>query len=273
MPPVPSGAKYFRFSGKPDVKVYPFVRFLAKGVDKFPALKDKKILVFGDSISDTLVSLGGPERYPEYLKKMTECVIVPYAVSASGFGQDGSNSTYGNVDNKIWQQIELAHTNAETCDLIIVAAGTNDWDFGTPLGQFSDIELEDMVTPSFYFLVEKAIKKLASYFPTQRCLFVTPLPRNQERSGTWVDQHTTFAWQPNPLTDYAKAIKEVCAWHSIPVLDMMNDSNMRLESAEARLLWTEDGLHPTNYYAATIYAPMVIRELTRCLVPYYAQTL
>jgi hypothetical protein len=54
---------------------------------------------------------------------------------------------------------------------------------------------------------------------------------------------------------------------------MMNDSNMRLESAEARLLWTEDGLHPTNYYAATIYAPMVIRELTRCLVPYYAQTL
>lgn len=221
----------------------------------------KKILVFGDSISDTYST----NRYPTYVASLTGATQINYAVSSAGYAKNAlyPHSKWGQVDTKVYNMIEKAHNAGETCDLVIMAAGTNDWDFSAPLGQLSDIEQETMANPSFYWCVGKAIKNLIEYYPLASYLVIVPLPRNQP-SGSG-NQHTVKTSTGKTLVDYCQAIKDVCYWYSIPYLDMMNDSNLHLESPTAKTQWMPDGLHPSDAYAFQKFAPMVISRFSEIL--------
>jgi len=154
--------------------------------------------------------------------------------------------------------ITRAHNSGIIADFAIVSGGTNDWDFETPLGTISDILLNTMEIPTLYFSVAKSIKNLFEYYPLINYLFIIPLPRNQA-SGSG-NQHSNNDLGKT-LIDYCNAIKEVCNYYAIPYLDMINMANMHLESATALSAYTRDGLHPTDLYSETIFAPMVIKKI------------
>ena len=225
-------------------------------------LEGKDILVLGDSISDTQ---GTNYRYPYYIAQITGATQINYAVSSAGYAKNAlyPHPIWGQADTKVCDMVVKAHTNGIACDLVIMAAGTNDWDFAAPLGQLSDVELDTMTNPTFYWYVAKAIKNLIEYYPMATYLVIIPLPRNQP-SGSG-NQHTVKTATGKTLIDYCNAIKEVCYWFSIPYLDMMQDSNLHLESATAKAQWMPDGLHPSSLYASSIFAPMVINRFNELL--------
>ena len=157
--------------------------------------------------------------------------------------------------------IEKAHLAEEEAAFIVVAGGTNDWDFQTPIGTMADIELDTMGTPSLYFGISKAIKNLLEYYPLVNYLFIIPTPRNQPTGAG--DQHTIRQDTGKTLMDICQIIRELCEYYSIPYLDMMKMSNMHLENEIARNKYTTDGLHPTDYYNEKIYAPLVIDMISK----------
>jgi lysophospholipase L1-like esterase len=50
----------------------------------------------------------------------------------------------------------------------------------------------------------------------------------------------------HPLCDYVKAIREVCEYYSIPVLDLYKESGMACNVREYCDLYAPDGLHPND---------------------------
>ena len=216
----------------------------------------KSILYFGDSITDT----SWANMYPYYIEQITGAKNINYAVASSGFGKDVMypHSVWGQENTATPSMITRAHNSGIIADFAIVSGGTNDWDFETPLGTISDILLNTMEIPTLYFSVAKSIKNLFEYYPLINYLFIIPLPRNQA-SGSG-NQHSNNDLGKT-LIDYCNAIKEVCNYYAIPYLDMINMANMHLESATALSAYTRDGLHPTDLYSETIFAPMVIKKI------------
>ena len=216
-------------------------------------LKNNNILFFGDSITKT----SGRNTFPYYVAKLCNATEINYGQGGSGFS--GSAPTVPN--SSIIDKIIESHNDNVQCDVIVVAGGTNDWDFGRDYGTFNDIFNDTMNNPSFYFNVAKSIKLLMEYYPLKQYLYVIPIPRNQPNGSG--NQHTQNSITQKTLVDYCNAIKEVCNYFSIPYLDMINISNMHLENEIARNMYTLDGLHPTDYYNEHIYAPLVANALKK----------
>ena len=216
-------------------------------------LKNNNILFFGDSITKT----SGRNTFPYYVAKLCNATEINYGQGGSGFS--GSAPTVPN--SSIIDKIIESHNDNVQCDVIVVAGGTNDWDFGRDYGTFNDIFNDTMNNPSFYFNVAKSIKLLMEYYPLKQYLYVIPIPRNQPNGSG--NQHTPNSITQKTLVDYCNAIKEVCNYFSIPYLDMINISNMHLENEIARNMYTLDGLHPTDYYNEHIYAPLVANALKK----------
>ena len=54
------------------------------------------------------------------------------------------------------------------------------------------------------------------------------------------------------LKDYVMAIKEVCEYYSIPVLDLYSESGLQPSVEIIKELYMPDGLHPSDKGAARI---------------------
>ena len=241
---------------------------IERAVKSFPS----KILFVGDSIADTHAT---PTAFPAWVASWTGCENINYAVASSGYSINAyyASATWGQENTRVCDMIEKAYTAGENPNFIVINAGTNDWDFAwdnylqkrVPFGTLADVLLDSMDTPTFYFYVAKAIKTAINRYPTAKILVNTPTPRYQIVSDSVVNQHSENSYSHKTLTDYSNAINEICEYFSIPVLDMMHDSNMHLESSTAREYNTVDGLHPSSAYAGNVFAPMVISRIKQLL--------
>ena len=133
-----------------------------------------------------------------------------------------------------------ARTMEKDADVVVVFGGTND--FGN--GQAHVGTFEDRDNRTFYGALHNLIQDLIKDYCNKTIVFITPLHRYNEESchGTWkpngVEQH--------PLKDYVYAIKEVCEYYSVPVLDLFAYGELCGNTPEWYVKYMPDGLHPND---------------------------
>lgn len=124
-------------------------------------------------------------------------------------------------------------------DVVVVFGGTNDFGNGqAPLGKFTD---RGMYT--FYGAVHFLIRALIEKYLGKQIVFMTPLHRwNENGEGAWKPDGV----KQMKLKDYAHAIKEVCEYYSVPVLDLFAEGELRGNTAEWYKQLMPDGVHPND---------------------------
>ena len=102
----------------------------------------------------------------------------------------------------------------DDADLVIIAAGTNDCNYSwTPFGDFTD-RTKNTFQGAMHLLCEGLIKK----YPGKMILFMTPIKRAQDMPTP----ESTNSYGKTQK-DYADAIKAICGYWGLPVLDMYNE--------------------------------------------------
>lgn len=147
----------------------------------------------------------------------------------------------------------LSRKKLRSIDLITVFGGTNDYGKNTPLGTPKD-GVEDA---TFYGYVKKTIEKInATKTKGAVVVFITPLKR-----GAFKDQpvYPNRNLVGSRLEDYVQVINDVCAAHSIPVIDLFHHSGLELGNLSK---YTKDNLHP-NAAGYRKLSKVVITELNR----------
>lgn len=192
--------------------------------------ENKKIVIYGDSISTTEFGGGG---YQQYLEKMIkDCEIYNFAVSSSGL-------TAGTPDSLV-KLLDCEDKLIENSDIVIIWHGTNDWYWGSELGN-SDSENENC----FYGAIKSVIKKIRSKSPFSKIVWLTPLHRFQAPDGckkceeAFVNKNKAG----NTLEDYCDAIISMSKRLSFPVIDMRTLTNFNEFNAS---LYQPDNIHPSK---------------------------
>lgn len=186
----------------------------------------KKIGVIGDSIT-----AGARVSYPD--KNFVELLgtvfaeSVNYGVSStllSGSGTSAMCNRYTSMSDDL--------------DIVAVFGGTNDWYTSAPLGTATDMD-----NTTFYGALNVMIPGLLSKYPEGDIVFITPM--NSAYGGKITDNQNSAG---ATMKQYVDAIKERCAYHGIPILDLFTKSGMDIAHVTAGgttwTHWTADGVHP-----------------------------
>ena len=201
-------------------------------------LRNIKANFLGDSITEGCGTSDPDYVYHAVLKR--ECGLA----EARNYGKGGTRiarqSEIKDPDGRDYDFLRRAEEMDEDADLIVVFGGTNDYGNGqAPLGELSD---DSMLT--FYGAVHTLCNNLAKKYPKAKIVFMTPLHRWNENGGlgTWKPEGVV----QHPLSAYARAIREVCAVHSVPVLDLFNDTELLIDKPDYYAQYAPDGLHPND---------------------------
>lgn len=165
-------------------------------------------------IGDSIVAGGDFDEYVTTALGMAE---TDYGIDGSTIGlkSDGTNGR---------NAICLRYVDmSNDADIIIVSAGTNDFQYSW--GTFGDISSTE--NTSFYGALKTLCEGLITKYPTKTICFTTPIKRAQPFDGE-TELTNNFSQNANgkTLRDYSEAIKEVCSYYSIPVLDMWSESGL-----------------------------------------------
>ncbi len=201
-------------------------------------LEGIKANFLGDSITEGCGTTSQENTYHGFLKR--NCGLA----EARNYGKGGTRiarqSEMKKPDPRDEDFIMRAQEMDPDADLIVVFGGTNDYGNGqAPLGEITDTSMF-----TFYGAVHTLCEKLKKKYPNGKIVFMTPLHRWNEcgGEGTWkpegVKQHN--------LSEYAKAIKEACAMHDVPVLDLFNEGEMPINDNDFRREYAPDGVHPND---------------------------
>lgn len=155
----------------------------------------------------------------------------------------------------IVDRIEEMDTDA---DLVVVAIGTNDFyymwsDFGT-------MSSRDKTT--FYGALHLVCQYLVETYHNKQIVFSNCIKRYQKTGqtrGTWdLEYPLTVSPAGHTLEDYNAAIKEVCAYYSIPVVDMYTLSGLN-PAFDPSLFADTNGMHTHPNEAGHIRMAEVIK--------------
>lgn len=218
----------------------------------------KRVAYFGDSITDPN-NKASKKKYWTFLNEWLG--ITPYVYAVSG---------------KRWDDIprqanKLKEAHGDDFDAIIILMGTNDYNAGTPLGEWFT-EKDDSVVAGIHepkhlvarkkqtFCMDKstyrgrmniALSTLKRMFPTKQIVLLTPL----HRGGFYANDKN---WQPTEdyrnlcgeyLKGYVDAVKEASYVWAVPVIDLNAASGlypMLDEHAQYFNKRDTDRLHPND---------------------------
>ena len=146
-----------------------------------------------------------------------------YGISSTTIAKKSSTDAsamcvrYANMDN--------------TADLVCVMGGVNDVWFNSQMGAFGDTDPN-----TFYGAMEVLCDGLLTKYPGKTIIFITPTEQNH--SGCNSANTTGYT-----ATDFANAMKRVCAKYSIPVYDANTCSGIYPINEASSNLYTTDKLH------------------------------
>ena len=195
---------------------------------------DTKAGFLGDSIT------GGqsPGEVPSTVVIKYYDVLATRLRLTSAVGEAWTGSAIGReasyVDKRFTKRYLLLPTDL---DIISVFGGTNDWSLNTVLGTMADAP-NDEDNVSFYGSLHFLCQGMVTRWPNGKFFFMTPTPQN--RTDVPYGMVNSLG---KTLADYVNAIKEVCAWYSIPVLDLFTQSGLYPFDEYQRSVWMLDGLH------------------------------
>ena len=200
-------------------------------------LKGLKINFLGDSITEGAGASAPEFNYVSVIGRNAELKEARnYGVGGTRIARQAKIEEGNPFDIDFIMRAEKMDDDA---DVVVVFGGTNDFGHGqAPLGDFDDRSVF-----TFYGALHTLALLLIKKYVGKPIVFLTPLHRLSEDGSE--------AWKPegvkqHPLCDYVKAIREVCEYYSIPVLDMYKDGNMPGNVWAYCEQYMPDGLHPND---------------------------
>ena len=124
--------------------------------------------------------------------------------------------------------------------MILVWYGTNDWYWGSPIG-----ELEDCGNGTFLGAVRTVVGEIRRKAPQAVFVWVTPLYRYQKSEGGALEgrAYETGNKTGNTLGDYWQAIWNASIYYGFPLIDMRRLSGIHEGNQE---FYLEDRVHPNK---------------------------
>ena len=160
--------------------------------------KDKVANFLGDS--QTEVNSHKTKTYHDWVKEILGLSRV------NNYGSSGTTIAKKNTSDNTAMCVRYANMD-NNADLICVMGGVNDRWFNCQMGSFGDI---DPIT--FYGAMETLCDGLLTKYPGKTIIFITPTEQNNNSCNS----ANRTGYTP---TDFANAMKRVCAKYSIPVFD------------------------------------------------------
>lgn len=200
-------------------------------------LKGKTINFLGDSITKGCGTSGDNAVFHSILKEKYGLKEVRnYGKGGTRIARQSEITSLMRDEDFILRASMMNHD----ADAIVVFGGTNDYGNGqAPLGK-----LEDRSMYTFYGALHTLITNLINEYYDKTIVFMTPLHRHNENGGVGT-------WKPDgveqrPLKDYVYAIKEVCEYYSVPVLDLYGSGELSGNTPEWYKEYMPDGVHPND---------------------------
>lgn len=131
------------------------------------------------------------------------------------------------------------------CDIICVFGGTNDFNSAQELGTLDTANADGKTT--FYGAVYTLATELMTNYPKSVIIFITPLS-----SAPAYNSAENYKWYEYPsmgghsVKDFCDAIKEVCCYLHIPVVDLFENSGLNYNYDTDNIYFVSDKLHLTD---------------------------
>lgn len=191
-------------------------------------LKNLTGVFIGDSITEE--NARATSNYHKFIAERTGLKVINRGVSGTGY-QDRIN--------------EILNITSQP-DFFCVFLGTNDYGLvggkTRPLGDALEHKAGTVAGSIYYLLYQ-----ISNSYPTTPIVVMTPLPRIESNP-----KNETLNNQGYSLGQLSQVIKDISKQFSIPVLDLYNESNMRVWDSNVNktfFAWkegAEDGLHPND---------------------------
>ena len=203
-------------------------------------LKGKKVVFLGDSITEGVGASDVAHRYTNVFAKLAKCQIHVDGIGGTRIAKQKANSSVPSWDLDFVSRVLALPSEA---DFVVVFGGTNDFGHGdAPFGSMDDRE-QDTFCGAMHVLCKTLVEK----YPLATIVFMTPLHRLSENEAV-----NEFGLPRKTLVEYVDAIKEICRYYSLPVLDLFSISGMQPSVDVIRQTYMPDGLHPSNKGAEKI---------------------
>ena len=222
-------------------------------------LMDKKILIFGDSIStgDTSAEIYTGEKYGGY-NKWVEALIDDNYIAKHNVRNDSIHATgfVSRVSGEDDLITRLRNTTDTDFDLVIVFAGINDairanlLEIGFGMDEQGNKQTD--ILKYFVPAVDTFFAELVEKFVNSRICVVLPLRTFHSHAGPGVGE--MWDGTTHLETDYSDYIAKVAKEYCLPVLDATNQSGFAPFNSAFKNRWTlqvgdvHDGVHPTEEY-------------------------
>lgn len=195
------------------------------------------------------------ETYAHLLPKYLSCKVLINALSGTSLARkDAQNSTNCFIDR-------ISGISPDS-DVVVVMGGTNDIRIGIPLGT-----MNDRTDYTFYGALHAICQTLIDKFLTDADVLVngidktivlmTPLKNGIEYGKLYYGSDDPTHVNGKTFQDFAKAVKDVAQYYSLPCFDMQNESGINPHISRTIQGWQEgyedlynplitDGTHPTK---------------------------
>jgi lysophospholipase L1-like esterase len=183
---------------------------------KASPLNKLKWNALGDSITNGEL---GETNYRTIIAKEEGMLVRNYGLHGCRITRDVANPS--SLDTEMSTRYKRMDDDA---DIITVFGGINDINGKLPIG-----EMEDRENTTFYGALHFLLVGLQKKYIGKRIGFITPLNYGDAKS-----------------LPYINAIKEVCGYYSIPVLDLYTNGLIVTHIKEVRNALCPDGLHPNT---------------------------
>lgn len=211
-------------------------------------IKGKKIAFLGDSITYGVGASSVENSYVGIVAKEGGAQVLNYGVSGTRIARQKIPSSTIEFDECFKDRAKKMPSDA---DVVVVFGGTNDFGHGDArFGCFDDRD-----EYSFYGALHSLLQMLIEKYPYAHIVFMTPMHRLSEQKNV-----NEIGLPCHPLQDYVGAIREVCAYYSIPVLDLFANSGIQPAVPVMQKIYMPDGLHPSDAGAMRV-AKMLLAYL------------
>ncbi|MBP1991743.1 SGNH/GDSL hydrolase family protein [Paenibacillus eucommiae] len=192
----------------------------------------KKVNFIGDSITFGVGASVTENRFTSVTAKMLGLIETNYGIPSSILAVTAASPT--DRDPIATRYVDMT----DDADLVIVFAGTNDWwSDQTPLGTMSSRSNTD-----FYGALHNLCLGLLDKYVGKHIVFMTPIKRSYLK---YMEPDAVNA-NGKSLMEYGDIIKEVCAYYSIPVLDLNRESMLNPYFEGQKSAFIPDGIHPND---------------------------
>ena len=203
-------------------------------------LEGKKVAFLGDSITYGVGASSPETTYVGAFAKESGVEVFNFGVSGTRIARQLKPSACPDFDECFKDRAEKIPADM---DVVVIFGGTND--FGHGDARFGCFEDRDEY--SFYGALHSLLQMLIEKYPLAHIVYMTPMHRLSEMKTV-----NEIGIPCRPLKDYVAAIREVCEYYSIPVVDLFAISGIQTAIPAMMDLYMPDGLHPSDAGAARV---------------------